>query len=86
MLADKGLRNAISMMRREFGILDGEWPYVERITELDSAPTWAIDDEVKRYVVLRTIVFDLDDLKIAAAPLRKAAMAAFARLDAGVSA
>ncbi|PDT88772.1 hypothetical protein CO669_18600 [Bradyrhizobium sp. Y36] len=78
MLADSGLRRAIRAMRRGDG---AGWPFVERIGAIGDARAWAVDDNGVRYVVLNGTIFRSEDLWFAVAPVRKAALKAFARLD-----
>lgn len=79
MLADAGLRGAIRTMRK--GSERTEWPFVERIGAVGEARAWAVDDGGVRYVVLNDMVFRKEDLWFAVAPVRKAALKAFAKLD-----
>jgi hypothetical protein len=85
MLADSCLRDAIESMRRHDDREDAGWPFVENIGDAVRR-AWAVDDAGSRYVVVGAVVFELDDLGIMARRIRIAAMEAFARLDAGVSA
>ncbi|GLH79764.1 hypothetical protein SSBR45G_46730 [Bradyrhizobium sp. SSBR45G] len=78
MLADTKLRSAIDLMRPQGG---AGWPYVERIGAIGDARAWAVDDGGVRYVVLDDTIFRAGDLWFAVAPVRKAALAAFARWD-----
>ncbi|WP_237867244.1 MULTISPECIES: hypothetical protein [Bradyrhizobium] len=85
MLNDVGLCRAIDAMRPRRPI-GAAWPYVERLCEVEGKPAWAVDDGGKRFVVVNGVIYMMSDLKFAEASLRDAAKAAFARLDAGVSA
>jgi hypothetical protein len=81
MLSDVALRYAIEDMRDHHVVAESGWPYVERLCDVDGAPAWAVDDAGLRYVVIRNLVFDLEDLQMASASIRTAAQKAFARLD-----
>ncbi len=86
MLADAGLCEAIANMRydADFYPVDADksdWPYVERVSDVEGKPVWAVDDHGLRYVVIRGLVWGVADLMLAEAGIRTAAMAAFARLD-----
>lgn len=85
MLNDRGLCQAIDAMRprRRIG---RPWPYVERLCEVDGRPAWAVEDGGRRFVVVNGIIYRMSDLALADATIRDAAKAAFARLDAWVSA
>jgi hypothetical protein len=81
MLADAGLQSAIKAMSKRAGATDAAWPYVERLLDVAGRPAWAVDDGGVRYVVVRNLVFGIDDLMFADENLRMAASKAFARLD-----
>ena len=85
MLNDLGLCRAIDAMRprRRIG---AAWPYVEKLCEIEGKPAWAVEDGGKRFVVLNGVIYRMRDLVLADAKIRKAAVEAFERLDAGVSA
>ena len=83
MLADADLKSAIKAMRKRAGAdTASAWPYVERLLDVSGRPVWAVDDGGMRYVVVRDMVFGVDDLQFAEERLRMAALAAFLRLDA----
>ena len=81
MLADRGLRRAIRAVRRRHDRDASEWPFVEAI-----GSGWAVDDGGTRYVVLGSVVFELDDLEILNRAIQVAARGVFERLDAGAAA
>jgi hypothetical protein len=83
MLEDAELKAAIrAMRRRDDKPLEAAWSYVERLLDIDGRPAWAVDDGGTRYIVVRDLVFYLDDLSFAVPDLRMAARRVFARLDA----
>ncbi|WP_245344067.1 hypothetical protein [Bradyrhizobium japonicum] len=86
MLSDVGLCEAIASMRydADFSHVDvdeSDWPYVERVSEIEGNPVWAVDDHGLRYVVIRGLVWGVADLALAEAGIRVAALTAFTRLD-----
>lgn len=67
-------------------MLDDAWPYIEALGEIGPSRAWAVDDNGVRYVVVGTVIYGPQDFEVMNATIRADAMAAFARLDAGVSA
>ena len=84
MLSDCGLRSGIAAMRSDNDRT--EWPFVDSIGAIGDARAWAVDDRGVRYVILDRTIFRSEDLWFAVPKVRKAAQAAFARLDAGAAA
>lgn len=86
MLDDQHLKGAIRFVRAlEGSDSAAAWPFVERICEIEGRPARAVDDAGMRYVVVRRLIFDLDDLKMADEKIRTSAAEVFARLDASRS-
>jgi hypothetical protein len=80
MLGDIDLCRAIDRMRPRRR-RNGDWPYVERLVEIEGRPAWLVEDAGRRYVVVNSMVWQPDELAFADQRLREAATEAFARLD-----
>ncbi len=85
MLDDAYLKGAIGFVRAQAGREDSDWPFVERLCDIEGRPVWAVDDAGMRYVVVRRLIFDLDDLKMADEKIRTSAAEVFGRLDGGAN-
>lgn len=81
MATDPYLKSAIRFVRTDWRPRF-EWPYVEPLCEIEGRQVWLIDDRGMRYVTVGATIFAMDDFRILDESVRRAARAAFARLDA----
>jgi hypothetical protein len=84
MLDDVNLWDAICFRRDSFSE-DQPWPFVEHLVDVEGRRVWAVDDDGMRYVVVGAIIFRPEEMAIADARIRTAAVEVFARLDACVA-